>query len=396
MSRIIHLSIDVLKVHPRNIEFFDDIDGETYEMFKKSIKKDGILTPLTVAPDMTIISGHQRYKACKDLGIELVPSIIREDLTDEKDKLKTLLAANFGRLKNNPVKQGKVFAEYEKLCGVTVGRPGKSRQNVAISQEQIAGELGVDVRTIQRLKKLQTLSPELQQLIEDGTVKYTTALNVWGKLPHEDQRKLIEELGEEHLKTLTSKQTQEIIQLQQQSQEKEDRINELETKLTQAEKDKAEPEVIEKEVEVEKLIYQEVVPESIKERLKQAEERAKEAEEQMKQAGISISILEQENRELKQLEEIIKQRDTSPIKDIYVMLRSVNNRFKVLLHEMDRAGELVNVTPQNMIDDIVIQLQVMEGFREPIIAMLRGKSIDIDINSYNGNVKYIEGEILND
>jgi transcriptional regulator with XRE-family HTH domain len=65
---------------------------------------------------------------------------------------------------------------------VSVGRPDKLRQNVAITQEDIAKELGVDVRQIQRLKKLQVLSPELQQLIEDGTVKYTTALNIWGKL----------------------------------------------------------------------------------------------------------------------------------------------------------------------------------------------------------------------
>ena len=90
-------------------------------------------------------------------------------------QLKKLLAANFGRLKNNPVKQGKVLPEYEKLCGVERGNNQHSlRQNVAsITQEDIAKELGVDVRHIQRLKKLQTLSPELQQLIEDGTVRHT-------------------------------------------------------------------------------------------------------------------------------------------------------------------------------------------------------------------------------
>lgn len=38
---------------------------------------------------------------------------------------------------------------------------------MSLTQEQIANELGVDVRTIQRLKKLQTLSPDLQQLIEE-------------------------------------------------------------------------------------------------------------------------------------------------------------------------------------------------------------------------------------
>lgn len=54
------------------------IEKEELSSFKslcqiKSIQEDGVLTPLMVAPDMTIISGHQRYKACKELGIETIP-----------------------------------------------------------------------------------------------------------------------------------------------------------------------------------------------------------------------------------------------------------------------------------------------------------------------------------
>lgn len=160
---------------------------------------------------MTIISGHQRYQASKDLGIKLIPVIIKEDLIDEDEKLKKLLATNFGRLKNDPVKQGRVFGEYEKLCGIQVGRPNKLRQDVVITQEQMAKELGVDVRTLQRLKKLQTLSPDLQELISEGTVKYTTALSVWSKLSQEEQSKLIEDLGRDKIKTLTQKATEELI-----------------------------------------------------------------------------------------------------------------------------------------------------------------------------------------
>lgn len=67
--------------------------------------------------------------------------------------------------------------EYEKLCGVRQGSQNLKGTNVgdklSLTQEQIAKELGVDVRTIQRLKKLQTLSSDLQQLIEDGSIKYS-------------------------------------------------------------------------------------------------------------------------------------------------------------------------------------------------------------------------------
>lgn len=246
MQQIAKLSIDILKVHPKNQDFFDDITGEQYEKFKKSIQEDGIITPLIVAPDMTIISGHQRFKACKDLNIKLVPVIIREDLIDENEKLKKLLATNFGRLKNNPVKQGKVFMEYEKLCGVRQGSQNlkgtKVGDKMSFTQEQIAKELGVDVRTIQRLKKLQTLSPELQQLIENGSIKYTTALNVCSKLSNDEQEKLINEIGKDKIKEMTSKQMQQYILEKQQIEEKnkvlEQSFNTLSKKYSALEQEK--------------------------------------------------------------------------------------------------------------------------------------------------------------
>jgi ParB family transcriptional regulator, chromosome partitioning protein len=228
-QQITNLSVNVLRVHPKNQEFFDDIDGEQYDKFKKSIKEEGVITPLIVASDMTIISGHQRLKACKDLDIGLIPVIIRDDLIDEDAKLKKLLATNFGRLKNNPVKQGRVYEEYEKLCGVRQGSAGNSEPKISgrVTQADIAKELGVSVDTILNFKKLSKLSPELQELIQDGTVKYTTALNVWGKLPQEEQSKLIKELGKDYISSLSKKETEKFLgQLEQ----LKDRVAEFEAK----------------------------------------------------------------------------------------------------------------------------------------------------------------------
>ncbi|BAB80811.1 hypothetical protein [Clostridium perfringens] len=83
-------------------------------------------------------------RACKDLGINLVPVIINEELLDEDEKLKKLLATNFGREKNDPVKQGRVYEKYEKLCGIQRGGDRRSNQKIfgLVTQEQIAKELG--------------------------------------------------------------------------------------------------------------------------------------------------------------------------------------------------------------------------------------------------------------
>ena len=139
MQTVTNISTEVLKIHPRNQEFFDDIQGKAYEQFKTSIKNEGVVTPLIIAPDMTIVSGHQRLKACQDLGIKLVPVIIREDLQDEDEKLKKLLVTNFGREKNDPIKQVKVAAEYVNLVGLKgSGRPNKEKDDSRLFLKDIA------------------------------------------------------------------------------------------------------------------------------------------------------------------------------------------------------------------------------------------------------------------
>lgn len=237
MNQITKLSTSSLHIHPENTKFFDDIEGKQYERFKKSIQEDGVLTPLIIAPDMTIISGHQRYKACKDLNINLVPVIIREDLVDENEKRKKLLATNFGREKNNPMKQSRVISEYERLCEIKQGRPSKLRNNFAVSQNQIAEEFGITPRQVQNLKKLQDLIPELQDMVEANELTSTVGYKIWAKMPQEEQEKFFNDIGREKIKTLTQKATQQYI----------DEINNLEREL-ENEKNKK-PEVVVKEIE---------------------------------------------------------------------------------------------------------------------------------------------------
>ena len=209
---VINVAPSVLKVHPRNQEFFDDIQGEEYERFEKSIADDGILSPLLVAPDMTVISGHQRLKAAINLGLSKVPVMIKDDAESETDKTRLLLAANFGRLKNDPVKQAKVFKEYESLRGVS-GRGGdrKSKPNnsVLISQKDIANELGVSVDTIQNIKRLADLDPDLQELISSGKVTPTTGYKVIAKLSTEEQSQLFAALPKDV--KLSQKEVQEYV-----------------------------------------------------------------------------------------------------------------------------------------------------------------------------------------
>ena len=198
MSRqIMNISPNALKPHPRNEEFFSNAEGEDYQRLKESIQELGVLTPLRVSSDMTIVSGHQRWRAAKELGLESVPVEIDEGLRDEDEKLIQLIAANFGRMKNDPIKQGKWLVEYERLRGVRNGQYGKRSldgNNFRLKQDDVANELGVTTKTIRNLKNLTTLIPELQDIISEGKITPTTGFTLLSRLSEEEQHQLFEKL----------------------------------------------------------------------------------------------------------------------------------------------------------------------------------------------------------
>ena len=209
-ASIVKVSIDVLKVHPRNTEFFDDISGEAYETFKASIAEEGIISEIIVAPDMTIISGHQRYKAAKELGLTMVPIRVRDDLRDEDKKLKVLLAANFGREKNDESKQRKIATEYVRLCGYKQGRPEKDANLAHLSLDEIAAQLGTSKRDLQRALSIErNLTEPMKQLLDDGVISKTVAADLITSLSLEEQEELIASM--DTTKKLTQKEVQKYI-----------------------------------------------------------------------------------------------------------------------------------------------------------------------------------------
>ena len=243
-KEITNISIDVLKVHPRNTEFFDDISGKEYEEFKNSIKEEGIISEIIVAPDMTIISGHQRYKAAKELGITLVPIRIREDLIDEDKKLKVLLAANFGRSKNDDRKQRKVADEYVRLCGFKHGEIGGGHQRVhnglsaQMSLSEIASQLGTSKTNLKRALSIErNLTEDMKDCLDKGVFSKTVAADIISSLSEEEQERLIEKL--DVTKKYTSKEIQKYISENEELKKECENLKLSGKKYTQKEMDEA-------------------------------------------------------------------------------------------------------------------------------------------------------------
>lgn len=61
-------------------------NDEAVEAVAASIKEFGFKVPIIVDADNVIIAGHTRLKAAQLLGMETVPVIRADDLTDEQVK----------------------------------------------------------------------------------------------------------------------------------------------------------------------------------------------------------------------------------------------------------------------------------------------------------------------
>ena len=68
------------------------------ESVKKSIRRFGFKNPIIVDSEGVIIAGHTRYKASLELGLETVPVIVADDLTEKQIKAYRLADNKTGEL----------------------------------------------------------------------------------------------------------------------------------------------------------------------------------------------------------------------------------------------------------------------------------------------------------
>ena len=169
-------------------------DGEEKEQLLKSIKAQGTIEPLIVRPlsesEYEVISGHRRMEICKELGMEKIPVIVR-NLTNEQ-AVSMMVDANLHR--NNILPSERAFAykmkwEAAKKSEKTLSQPATKYR----SDERIANEFGIGKDTLHRYIRLTYLIPELLEMIDEGRISLTPAVEL-SYLTHEEQHLLLNEI----------------------------------------------------------------------------------------------------------------------------------------------------------------------------------------------------------
>jgi ParB family chromosome partitioning protein len=131
--------------------------GELAEL-TASIKESGLLQPIVVRRKgdgiFELISGERRWRASKEAGLKTIQAVIRN--SSDQDSLLLALVENLQREDLNPMETARAYSRMMNEFGLT--------------QDIIAQKVGCDRSSVANAVRLTHLHPEVQELVEIGTL----------------------------------------------------------------------------------------------------------------------------------------------------------------------------------------------------------------------------------
>ncbi|MCX4361641.1 MAG: ParB/RepB/Spo0J family partition protein [Mucispirillum schaedleri] len=185
--------------HPFSVRD-DDSMKETVE----SVKEYGVLMPAIARPreggGYELVAGHRRKHACELAGLDTMPVIVRD--LDRDTAIIFMVDSNIQRENILPSEKAKAYkmkldaikrqgARRDLTC-TQVGYKSDGKKSVQV----VAEEAGESRSQIQRYVRLNDLSPQLQQMVDDKKIAMTPAVEI-SYLKPEEQELLVETIESE-------------------------------------------------------------------------------------------------------------------------------------------------------------------------------------------------------
>lgn len=179
-------SIPIKEIQPFHNHPFTVADNEDMAKIVESIGKVGTITPLLARPlpdgGYELISGHRRLEACRKLGLENIPVIVRE-MTDDEAVI-AMVDANLQREHILPSEKAfayKMKLEAIKHQGVTYRQVVGKRES---ADDVSSSESG---RTVQRYIRLTKLIPQLLKMVDEERIAFSVGVELSYLYEYEQQ-----------------------------------------------------------------------------------------------------------------------------------------------------------------------------------------------------------------
>ena len=178
-------------------------DDENMEQLVNSIKMNGVLNPVIALKidenHYQLISGHRRKHACMLLGIDRIPLIGRE--LSKEEAVIEMVDSNLQREHILPSEKARAY----KMKMEAMKQQGK-RTDLTLSplgtklrtDEIIAQEAGESRNQIQRYIRLNELTPELLEFVDEGKIGMRPAVEL-SYLQEDEMRDLVDFIDDEEV-----------------------------------------------------------------------------------------------------------------------------------------------------------------------------------------------------
>jgi ParB family transcriptional regulator, chromosome partitioning protein len=162
--------LEDLRPHPRQSEYFCDLNGAKLEALIEDMRRNGLRNPIEILPDNTIVCGHQRVRAARILGWSEIDAVIIDE-TDPRKIETRLVEDNLSRRQLGPVGMARVYRALKAAAGdqKNSGGMGDLRDRVA---KLIGNRSG---RTLDRNLRLLEAPHEIQDAVEAGVLSRASA-----------------------------------------------------------------------------------------------------------------------------------------------------------------------------------------------------------------------------
>lgn len=205
-NQIKQIPLDMLV--PFHNHQFSLYNGERRDDMVESIRKNGVMTPIVCRPNPNgsdtyeILIGHNRWNCSKIAGLETIPAIIKEQLTEEEAQTyvdeSNLIQRGFNDLKISEQariiarRYSEMFSQGKRNDIINEIRAlnGESESN-GNSREKIAEEYGLGRNTIARLVRISKLCDGILAWLDKGQLAVRAGVEL-SYLTAEEQSTLLE------------------------------------------------------------------------------------------------------------------------------------------------------------------------------------------------------------
>lgn len=147
----------------------------------QSIKEHGILQPLVVTKkgpaQYELIAGERRLRASREIGLEKVPVIVRDEISDQK-KLELAIIENTQRQELSAIEEARAYQALIELFGLT--------------QQQVSEKVGKSRSVVANTIRLLDLDEDMLNAVEDGRLSRSHARTLLAEDDRQARRKLFE------------------------------------------------------------------------------------------------------------------------------------------------------------------------------------------------------------